>query len=326
MTPYIGNGHYCYANVTAMLLASIGERVAPDLIEVLTGMAVGAHWTADGSAIFFDSSTPDRGITDALRLLGFEAEEHVSTPADAPPWGELAVALAAGPAILGPVDIGLLTHVPGRGRASGSDHYVLAYEMNEAEVFFHDPGGYPHVSLSYAALAEAWRAEKVGRRDEAFRWWAAPRRVAQPTDAEIFQNALSLFVRNYQQTEARAVAGTSGGTGGKDGDGRASTAILKLADQVRSGELPARLLGHLCAFALPVAARRALDFAVFLDGRMPGIAALKWEQASLFGRSHTLLVRQDWNDAADTLVRLATAEDAFRDQLMAAQAEQLFGD
>src|SRR3712207_1485674 len=32
---YVGSGHYCYANVTAMLLASAGEQVAPALIEVL---------------------------------------------------------------------------------------------------------------------------------------------------------------------------------------------------------------------------------------------------------------------------------------------------
>jgi len=37
MVPYIGNGPYCYANATAMLLASIGENVPPSQIEVLTG-------------------------------------------------------------------------------------------------------------------------------------------------------------------------------------------------------------------------------------------------------------------------------------------------
>ena len=40
---YVGNGHYCYANVTSMLLASIGESFAPGLIEVLTGMSLGAN-------------------------------------------------------------------------------------------------------------------------------------------------------------------------------------------------------------------------------------------------------------------------------------------
>ena len=40
---YIGNGHYCYANVTAMLLDAVGERVKPETIEVLSGVGVGAH-------------------------------------------------------------------------------------------------------------------------------------------------------------------------------------------------------------------------------------------------------------------------------------------
>ena len=78
---------------------------------------------------------------------------------------------------------------------------------------------------------------------------------------------------------------------------------------------------------LPVAARRALDFPTFFeesrpgDDRTPCLAALKREQASLFGRSHTLLVRQDWTGAADMFVRLAAVEDEFRDQLMAAQVQ-----
>ena len=43
---YIGNGHYCYANVTAMLLASVGETVPPGQVEVLSGAGLGAAWAA----------------------------------------------------------------------------------------------------------------------------------------------------------------------------------------------------------------------------------------------------------------------------------------
>ena len=171
-TGYIGNAHYCYANTTAMLLASIGERVSPGLVEVLTGMGLGAAWLGGGELIFFSSSVPDLGITRALGLLGFEAVERAYGDDDPPALAELCAALASGPAILGPVDIGLLLYQPGKGRANGIDHFVLAYAMDDAEVHLHDPAGYPRVSLTLPDLVAAWRAEKVGYGRALLRGWS----------------------------------------------------------------------------------------------------------------------------------------------------------
>jgi hypothetical protein len=308
---YIGNGHYCYANVTAMLLASVGKRVEPGMIEVLSGVGIGAHWLEAGDLIFFDSAAPDRGISTALELLGFAVQEHASADGDPPPWSALSDALATGPAILGPVDIGLLTHKPGRGRPSGIDHYVLAYAIDDAEVFYHDPAGYPYVSMPRDALAEAWHGALIGYRRGAYRWWAAPQRVAHPTDAELLPGLLLTLERHYQQTEARVPEGAGG------------VAIRRLAERVRAGRPPEPLYGHLVSFALQVAARRAGDFAAYFNGRgnhdqrVLVLAALKLEQAALFGRCHTLLVRQEWPAAADSLTLLAATEDQVRAQVSA---------
>ena len=38
MISYIGNGDYCYANATAMLLTANGENVSPSRIEGLCGV------------------------------------------------------------------------------------------------------------------------------------------------------------------------------------------------------------------------------------------------------------------------------------------------
>ena len=43
---------YCYANSTAMLLASAGETVSPRLIEVLSGVGLGAFQNRDGLPFF----------------------------------------------------------------------------------------------------------------------------------------------------------------------------------------------------------------------------------------------------------------------------------
>ena len=91
-----------------------------------------------------------------------------------------------------------------------------------------------------------------------------------------------------------------------------SATIEDLASRARGGDLSTGLAGHLTGFALPVAARRALDYAQFFESREPALAEQKREQAVLFGRSHTLLVRRDWHGVADTLARLAATEDRFR--------------
>ena len=303
---YVGNGHYCYANTTAMLLASVGEQVPAGLVEVLSGVSLGATWNEAMGLIFFDSSAPDVGISRALRLLGFETDERASADGDPAPLADLARVLQDGPALLGPLDMGLLSYRTGKRQASGVDHFVLVYAIDDAEVYLHDPAGYPSVLLPLADLVPAWAAEQIGYRRGAYRWWHGPRRVARPTDDALCESALRAFGEVYRAADARAARGVN--TGG--------VAIRRLAEQVREGDLPASLAGHLRGFTFQVGARRALDVAYFLGQRAPVLARLKAEQARLFGRAHTLFVRQDWPGTADTLTALAAAEDELRDLLV----------
>lgn len=306
---FVGNGHYCYANGTAMLLAACGEPVSPGLVEVLTAMSLGAGWNERLDLIFFDSSPPDVGVSRALGLLGFAASEHASADGEPAPLAALAEALLDGPALLGPLDLGLLRYRPGStGRPSGVDHYVLAYAVAGDEVYLHDPAGFPAVSLRLAELEAAWAAEQVGYRRGAFRWWHGPRRVRRPSDDQLFRSAVAAFAEVYRGADRAAEAGRIVGR----------AAIRRLAARVRAGELPPALAGHLRAFALQVGARRALDFAHFFGERAPDLARLKREQAGLFGRSHTLLVRGDHEAAADALAALADVEQAVRDGVLAA--------
>src|SRR5688572_1058337 len=181
-TTYVGNGAYCYANTTSMLLTSIGEVVPPSLVEVLSGVGLGALWFVARGSIIFGNVVPDTGVSKALDLLGFAYDER-SSPDGAPlPLDELRAALEVGPVAIGPVDIGCLTYKPGARGPSGSDHFILLYAMDEAEVRLHDPAGFPHVSLPFDDLEQAWRAEKIGYRRGAFRRWYAPRRPEHVSD------------------------------------------------------------------------------------------------------------------------------------------------
>jgi hypothetical protein len=107
--PYIGNSHYCYANATAMLLASVGEEVAPARVEVLSGVGLGALWLEDAQRLFSGLSAPDRGVSRALDLLGFAYTERAGRDGDPAPFDALREALAGSAVVLGPVDMGELT-------------------------------------------------------------------------------------------------------------------------------------------------------------------------------------------------------------------------
>lgn len=65
---YIGNGHYCYSNSTAMLLSSIGENVSPQIVEVLSGVGLGAMIEKERT-LFLSMRDPDDGINYALTSL-----------------------------------------------------------------------------------------------------------------------------------------------------------------------------------------------------------------------------------------------------------------
>ena len=70
MHTYVGSGPYCYANSVAMMLGPAAPP--PSVIEVLTGSPFGLELIA-GRLPLFDPFGwyPDRGIDDALGLLGW---------------------------------------------------------------------------------------------------------------------------------------------------------------------------------------------------------------------------------------------------------------
>jgi hypothetical protein len=313
MIPYFGNADYCYANATAMLLAAGGENVAPSRIEALCGVGLGAFWIDGADLVFFSSlaTSPDRGIAQALELLGFRFAEKWSQESAPPPLEALRADLAQGPALLGPLDAGFLRYDPLHSNLGGADHFVLAYGMDDREIHLHDPAGFPHVALSLEHLEPAWMAERIDYRRGFYRYWTAPQRCEQPTEDVIFNRALQSFKAGYEASE-RIVAHEPWAKNWAIG----REAILRCTNQVRHGKVAPRLKTHLTRFMLKLSARRALDFASFLNPYAPALAALKCKQAELFGKSHTLAVRESWSSLADALQGLANLEDEFRTALL----------
>jgi hypothetical protein len=141
----------------------LGEAAPPvGAVETLTASPFGFQLLG-GELPLFDPYgwNPDLGLDQAIELLGYRCRGTThKTAADA--LAGLESALAAGPVLVGPVDMGLLAHQPGSDRAAGADHFVVALASGEGSIRFHDPQGHPHAVLPTEVFLDAWRAEQIG--------------------------------------------------------------------------------------------------------------------------------------------------------------------
>ncbi len=294
-----------------MLLSNIGEQVSPQEMEAYTGVGLGAFWLPKEKLLFFSSisNPPDMGISRALRLLGFSFEEKMTSDPAKPPFEELRSDLASSTAVLGPLDMGYLTHNPLHKRMMGADHFVLAYRFEKEGVMVHDPEGFPSVLLPFRQLELAWRADSIGYRRGHYRYWTRPRRARQPSQDELYDSNLKSFKEVY--LEAEGLAARQNWTIGPK-------AITTLQKHVNQGKVSPAERGFMVHFSFKLGARRALDFAGFFGAKHPGLAGLKTKQAELFGALQAFAVERKWAHVADSLEHLARVESEFRDALISA--------
>ena len=290
-----------------MMLAAIGEDVTPSKIEVLTGMGVGAFKERDSNVIFFDCWQTDKGINEALTSLGFSFDESASKDPTNAPFDDLRKILAKGPAILGPLDIGLLSYRPRSRGANGSIHYILAHGMDDQRVYVHDPWGYPFVNTTIDDLREAWEARLIEQKRGYYRHWSNPVRIESPTDDEMFNRSLTTFKKVYAdgQSELRAKGHQTG-----------PEAISAVASAARDDVFSDDEVYNLAGFSLPLAAKRALDYSSYFRGRNKVVSDTKYEMAQLFGSAQTRVMAKDFAGFSADLEKLAELED---------QIEQVLG-
>lgn len=86
-------------------------------------------------------------------------------------------------------------------------------------------------------------------------------------------------------------------------------ALNLLARDLR-GSVPSNLAEHLVWFALPLAARRALDGASFLaEAGKQSAAVIQAEQARLYGQANYLAVRGRWGQVAELIEQQTRLEE-----------------
>lgn len=300
---YIGNGHYCYSNSTAMFLSSIGENVSPQLVEILTGVGLGAMIENEKN-LYFSMRDPDDGINYALNILGFTAEEHQQASDLDDPFPLLKQQIKQNPVILGPLDMVELTYHPNHKNLNGSDHYVLGYQMDNENIYVQDPAGFPFVPLSLDQFKKAWMAERIPYRKGINKYWSTAKKVVTLDNNEIYERAIDYFKRTYREFEKVDI-----GLIGRE-------AICFYADQLLNASITADTIGHTTFFLFQLSARRANDYAVYFKGRHSHLSVLKTEQAKVFGMCHSMSVNKDWKGISEKLMKLADLEDNFRLEIL----------
>jgi hypothetical protein len=309
LIPFRGNGPYCYSNTASMLLSTVGEQVSPQEMEAYTGVGLGAFWLPKEKLLFFSSisNPPDLGITRALHLLGFSFEERMTSEPGKPPFEQLRSDLTKSAALLGPLDMGYLTHNPLHKRMMGADHFVLAYRFEKDGVLIHDPEGFPSVLLPFRQLELAWRADSIPYHRGHYRYWTHPQRTRRPSVDELYDSTLKSFKEVYSEAENLAA---------KQNWTIDAKAITTLSKHVKNDKVSPAERGFMVFFSLKLGARRALDFANFFESKNPELARVKEKQAELFGALQTFAVQKKWTKAADLLEQLAQVETEFRDALV----------
>ena len=295
---YIGKAEYCFANSAAMLLGSISETVRPEIIEVGCGIGLSAFLEEETGNLFFSPFVvaPDEGLSRSLNILGFNVDNGSFEAGSA--LAGLRELLKSGPVVIGPADMGHMTYNP--GRAAGADHFVLVYAADADEFLIHDPYGYPNVRLVASELLEAWRAEAIGYKKKAFQYWHAPKRSNRPDEEQVRAGVWEFFREMYAKI-AKLKRESSPLLGAE--------AISRVADSLAAGSLAEPNEQFLTGFQLPLAAKRANDYAAFFAPSHLEFAECKFELATSFGRAHSRLVAGDKVAASKALQHIADLEE-----------------
>lgn len=213
--------------------------------------------------------------------------------------------VAEGPVLVGPVDMGLLAHQPGSDRASGADHFVVALEVTDREVVFHDPQGHPWAALPHDVFSAAWRAEQIGYATGSY----AMRSAFEQREEVALEDALARSLKAATGWLAgRDLPVPPGTIGGRPG-------LERLTDLVDNGfdEDLAELLSQ---FSVRLGARRRTDAATCYAGiGFVSVAELLQEQARELGRLQYPATTRDGRAVAAGLRRLGQLHDALAEEV-----------
>ncbi len=302
---------YCYSNSLSMCLAAAGcddpGICEPGFLECLSTMPFGRQYlrSTSGSIGTFlpDGSDPDTGVTRALDALGWDCDDAAGGDAVLA-VRRLRQAVASGPALLGPIEIGHLGDYPTAGNSPTSGRFMVAIAMEDDTLLVHDPADYQCVVISWEKFCAAWRADGIAYGRGPYPLRHGFRRVRAMSRRAMVQRTIPLVRQNAMRRSDRGVL-------------RGAEAARCFAEDLR-GKVPERVRGHLVWFALPLGERRCRDGSRFLgEAGLPELAGNFDLQARLLGRMQTDAIARRWNSVADAMMRLGDLDERFAERMRA---------
>jgi hypothetical protein len=308
MLPYTGSGAYCYANSLHMALRGALMPTAdlpdPATLECLTTMPFGSMvLVTETDTMYFPNNPctePDAGLSLAIRHLGWACDEHHGgTSAEA--LIVLRKALAYGPVLVGPVDMGYLSYMPDAESCRGSDHFIVVIAMDDERVRVHDPQGYPCATLPIDHFIRAGQAESIsyGRK---LVMRSNFHQADNLTRTQVIKRALPA-IRDGLRAKLEGPE-VFGGT----------AALTYLINDLHS---TSPQMGELVAvFSFQLGARRSLDAAGLLhEAGLNHAADLMSGKAMLYGEAQYPAAQRNWSAAAAVIEQMLPIERALIDAL-----------
>ena len=300
MQMYFGDVSLCYSYSLAMALDGYGYDFKADFLEAIMVMGNGASIVKEDDQhplVFFDNGMPDLSISHSLKILGFDYEDfYLKEGAEVDleeVKGKLETFLSNGPVVLGPLDMGHLTYNPNHTILYGVDHFVTVYGIDDQYLYLHDPAGFACMKVTFTDIIEAWKAEDIDYKRGSYSMWGNFKKVKSPSQTEIFQETARIMKNRY-------LNGQSG--------------VLECyAKAVAENGLNTEQKQLHQYFSFKLAAVRNLYLSKFLKDHDPKGARFKEELATLFGQAHLSCLKEDYQELAHLLYRIAEVDGRFRD-------------
>ena len=300
MQMYFGDVSLCYSYSLAMALDAYGYDFKAEFLEAIMVMGNGASIVKEDEQhplVFFDNGMPDLSISHSLKILGFDFEEFYLKDGAEVDLEEikrkLETFLSNGPVVLGPLDMGHLTYNPNHTILYGVDHFVTVYAVDGQYLYLHDPAGFACMKVAFKDILEAWKAEAIDYKRGAYSMWGNFKKVKSPSQTEIYQETARIMRDRYL-------------------DGQ-SNVLECYAKAVAENGLNTEQKQLHQYFSFKLAAVRNLYLSKFLKNHDPEGARLKEKLASLFGQAHLSCLKEDYQELAHLLYRIAEVDGRFKD-------------
>ena len=297
-----------------MILQSKGECYQLPFMECITTAPFGFVYAPEDKGGFAVSGyNPHVSVGRALRLLRYD-NNFRSFSSSSVALGFLRRTLEKDAVLIGPVDMGFLTYDRYREFKLGSDHYLVATEVDDGNVVVvNDPDGYVQVPIPIADFLRAWKADRIQYKRGPYSLWTIGRRRGKTPRRRIYKATLRLALRNLRERQEVKRAGRIVYCTGPK-------AIQRLADDIKR-KRSSRWLRFYSTFTFRASAQKCFDSSIFIkeapssNASLSRASEIRMTQARLYSRTQLYGASNKFSQVSRTLSSISQLEEDFEKQL-----------